>query len=166
MSMGFTLREDEHQAMLPKLPRRSQRLLTRSIDYAPARFCTRIAASFKTTRWHNAPTLAFRSSQKLRSSTNPETTEALFLLISLPILKAVQAAMDDGPQKSNLLTKVLRDTNQTEIPPHPYPNGASMCPVYCFNQEKMVQHFAFYSLLLSTSHLFLLLKTMANNFNL
>lgn len=65
MSMGFTLREDKHQAMLPKLPRRSQRLLTRSINQAPARFCTRMAASFKTTRWHYAPTLAFPSSQKL-----------------------------------------------------------------------------------------------------
>ena len=66
----------------------------------------------------------------------------------------------DQPQKINLLTKVLGDANRTEIPPHPYPNEARVCPVYRLNQEKMVQF------LPSASHLFLLPNTMASNFNL
>lgn len=101
------------------------------------------------------------------SHTNSEMTEALFLLISLPILKAVQTAVVWWTsRKANLMTKILRNINWTEIPPHQIPNEASVCPLHCLNQEKMVQHFAFYPLLLSTSHLFFLPNIMANNFNL
>lgn len=113
---------ERRQMLLPKMLR-SQRLLRRTLNQAPARLCAGITASLKATRWQYTPTLishfpvvtAVTKTQKgLRHSS--------YLFPSL----SWRQAWCNGPQKSNLLTKVLRDGNQTEIPPHLYPNRAKV----------------------------------------
>lgn len=94
--------------LLPKMLR-SQTLIRRSLDQAPARFCAGITASFKATRWQYTPTLVFpllRSYSGHKNSRGLRHSSYLFPSLSW------RQTWCNGRQKSNLLTKVLRDGNQ------------------------------------------------------
>lgn len=98
-------------------------MLRRCLAQAPARLCAGITASIRATRWQHTPTLIFPFPRSYSSHTNSERTETLSLTYFPAYPEGRHGVMD--LRKATYCPKFW-DGNQTEIPPHLYPNRAKV----------------------------------------